>query len=94
MQSANKGEIEMTQEKKKRKSKRIMYVGASGFIIVIVILGIISYIESVSDPIIVEVLFNDTATGESLSKITHLKDGTIDYIFNYSENIGSTTIVP
>jgi len=81
-------------DKKQKKSKRIMLVGVFGFIAVIAILSVISYIESISDPVIVEVLFNDTSTGESLSKITHLKDGTIEYIFNYSERIGTSTKAP
>jgi len=84
----------MSDQRRKKRPKRILWIGGIGMIVVIMVLGVFYYIESISDPVIVEVLFNDTSTGESLSKITHLKDGTIDYVFNYTESIGTSTTAP
>jgi hypothetical protein len=79
----------MTDQRKKKRPKRILWIGVIGFILVLGLLSISFLIEKESDPIRVEIIDNDTKSGKVLYKITHLKDGRIDYVFNFSENMGT-----
>ena len=46
--------------------------------------------SEISDPVIVEQLYDDNEYVKSVTKITHLKDGTVEYIVNIEDGMAST----
>jgi len=80
--------------KERKKSNKPIYLGVIAFFLVIGFFSFMYVFEKTSDPIRVEIIDNDTETGKVLYKITHLNDGTIDYVFNFTESMGTTTYIP
>jgi len=80
----------LNEEKPRDKRKRIILAGLMILVFVLAGMGILFLYEKSSDPVIVEIIDNSSSKG-ILYKIIHLNNGRIDYVFNYTENIGTHT---
>lgn len=80
----------MIPQNNKEKRKKIILAGIAISMFVVAGLSLLFYYEKSSDPVIVKIIDNSSTKG-TLYKIIHLNNGRIDYIFNYTENIGTHT---
>ncbi len=82
----------MKDRKKPRRKRNFAIVfGFIGFLAIIALFSISFIYEKNSDPVRIEVI-DITEDGKILYKITHLNDGRIDYVFNFTENLGTSSI--
>lgn len=75
------------KERPRRKKNFAIVIGFIGFLVIIALFSISFIYEKNSDPVRVEII-DVLDDGRILYKITHLNDGRIDYVFNFTENFG------
>lgn len=84
----------MKDRKKPRRKRGFAIVfGFIGFLAIIALFSISFIYEKSSDPVRIEII-DILDDGRILYKITHLNDGRIDYVFNFTENFGMVNPKP
>jgi len=78
------------RKKPTRKRNFAVVFGVIGFLAIIGLFSFSFIYEKNTDPVRIEVI-DITKDGKILYKITHLNDGRIDYVFNFTENFGATS---